>query len=177
MRLYYSLTQEDYVNFNLCHIESDRALKKSMGIQRFGIGATFLLMPFIMSAITGINFKLFMAVFGAVSVLWIIFYKAIFKKIMQRGVKKMLKKDKDCFLLGERILEFENGKIKRITEENEEEFELSKVLKVIIRIDSIYIYINTIEAYIIPFRAFKTDSEKEMFVKFVRGMNVETVCL
>lgn len=171
MRLFYTLTKEDYVEFNICHINNTPALKKTMGVQRIGIGLAFFLMPFVMHKITGINFNLFMITFSIIGFSWIIFYKFIFKLIMTRGVKKMLKKDEENILLGEKVLELKNKKLIKITKDKEEELLLDTIIKIIENKNNIYIYVSEIEAYIIPDKAFKDNNDRVEFLNFLKNFN------
>ncbi|MGL5821972.1 MAG: YcxB family protein [Sarcina sp.] len=167
MKLYYVLDKEDYVSFNVHHIENNKILKISMGIQRFGIPILFIICAFLISLILKISLKVSVGVLGGVAILWVIFYMPVFKYFMVKNINKMIEKDSRSFNLGERILEINLNFIKQVTEEKEEVYDLDKILAIESNDKYTYLYISEADAYIIPHRCFKDNDTKAEFFNII----------
>ncbi|MGL4740201.1 MAG: YcxB family protein [Sarcina sp.] len=163
MKLYYILEKEDYVNFNIHHIENNKFLKVSMGIQRFGIPILFIISSFIISLVIKTSLRVSVGVMGTIAILWMIFYMPIFKYFMIKNINKMVEKDSKSFNLGERILIINSNFLKQITEEKEEIYDLNKILAIESNTDYTYLYIAQANAYIVPHRCFKDNDAKAEF--------------
>lgn len=167
LKLYYVLEKEDYINFNIHHIENNKVLKVSMGIQRFGIPILFIIFSVLISLILKISLKLSVGVLGVVSILWVIFYMPVFKYYMIKNINKMVEKSPELFNLGERIIEVNSLSIKQITKEKEEIYDLNKIIGIEDSEEYTYLYINEANAYIIPHRCFNNNDEKANFLNII----------
>lgn len=70
----YDLTKEDYIAFNMHHIDNSSTIKRSLFIQRYVVALVFLAFPLIFSNISGAPLLLSFIVYGAIFIAWILYY-------------------------------------------------------------------------------------------------------
>ena len=106
MEIRYSLTEEDYLNFNMFHIKNSKTAKRALNMQRFLTPILFIVASFVLSKVGNISFLGLFIAFLIVSILWIIFYPRYFYSYVIRNTKKMIKEGKNDGLLGEHCMIF-----------------------------------------------------------------------
>ena len=163
MRIKYNLTEDDYINFNMYHLKKSDSLKKSIMINRFLTPVIFLIMPFVLGKISNIPFWYWAVVFVLIYILWVAFYEKNLYKINKKRIIKMLKENSNEGLLGEKILDIDGEYIKSISDVRESTIHIKVIKNIIEDNDYIFIYLNSVEAIIVPLRAFKNNKEKDKF--------------
>ena len=56
MEIYYELTEEDYINFNLYHIKNSKTGKQALALQRFLTPLFFIIISYVYSMISNSPF-------------------------------------------------------------------------------------------------------------------------
>ena len=100
MEIYYNLTEEDYINFNLYHIKNSKAGKRALVLQRFLTPLFLIIISYVYSLISDMPFLPLFITFLVTSILWVIFYPRYFYRLIARNAKKMMKEGKNDGLLG-----------------------------------------------------------------------------
>ena len=90
---------------------------------------------------------------------------------MSNKNSNLLKEGKNNGVLGKRIFEIRDNQIIETTEHTKEFVNINSVEKVIINEEYIFIYINSMQAYIIPLRVFKNGEEEDRFRKYIECIN------
>jgi len=171
MELEFILMEEDYIKFNIHNMNISETYRKSIFIQRYILPIIFLIVPFVLAQISKPPFLYWMIVFGILFVVWICYYKKYLIWKIKRIIKRRLKEGKNNGVLGKRIFEIRDNQIIETTEHTKEFVNINSVEKVIINEEYIFIYINSMQAYIIPLRVFKNGEEEDRFRKYIECIN------
>lgn len=159
MKIYYELTEEDYLHFNLFHVKQSKAAIKSLNIQRFLMPVFFIIAAFIFFGIGDMPLVFPLIIFGLISTLWIVFYPKYFYRLIMRQSKKMLKEGKNDGLLGEQQITLSGEGIVYLTSNSESQVKWSGIKKIVEDRDFFYLYNSSISAYILPKRALSNVGE------------------
>ena len=164
MKLEYEITKQDYIDFNIYHMNHSVTIKRSLFIQRFIFPITFLILPMFLVKVTDIPLWYWLDVSIISSVLWIIYYPKFLIKSVGRKVSNMLEEGKTTGILGNHIFSLSEEGVIDKTEFSETSYKL--IEKVVESEDHIYIYIyvSAVMACIIPIRIFGSVDEKENFL-------------
>ena len=168
MKLEFSIEEEDYINFNIFHLDNSKTLKNSILFQRYGVPIIFLVVPFVLVKISNIPFSYWMTWFGMMFIVWVCFYKKYFIFKMKRLIRKKLKEGKNQGLLGKRIIEINESELTEITEYTKESVNIQGIENVVVNDKYIYAFINSSQAYIIPLRVFKDKDEQHEFIEYIK---------
>ena len=162
-------TDDDYYEFNKYHITDSADAKKMALIEKLYAPAIFFIM-FIYCIIRGYDWYILAFVFILFSILSVICFfllkplSLFFLKLHIRFMKKNGKLPYSDYA----TLEFFDDYFLETTENTKTEVKYDAVLKVRVnKPKAIYIYQNTVLAYIIPFDAFASDIEREKFIEFI----------
>ena len=103
MEIYYNLTEEDYINFNLYHIKNSKTGKRALALQRFLSPLFFIIISYVYSLISDMPFlPLFSLFYYEYSMGY--FLSEYFYSLIARNAKKMIKEGKNDGLLGDHQL-------------------------------------------------------------------------
>mgnify|MGYP001954218965 CR=1 FL=1 len=69
----------------------------------------------------------------------------------------------------EAIIKFDDEGIHEISSDNESNVKYSTIEKIAVTEKAIYIYVNSVQACILPVTAFSQDSEKQRFLEFINS--------
>ena len=163
MRIKYNLTEDDYINFNMYHLKNSDTLKKSIMINRYVTPLIFLIIPFVLRKISNIPFWYWAVVFVITYILWVVLYEKNLYKINKKRILKMLKENSNEGLVGEKILDIDGEYIKSKSYARESTIHIKAIKNIKEDDNYIFIYINSIEAIIIPLSVFKNKEEKDNF--------------
>lgn len=152
MEIKYSLTEEDYLTFNLFHIKNSKTAKRSLDIQRFLTPVIFIALSYILSKLGNLSFLGLLISFLIVSILWIIFYPKYFYSYVSRHTKKMIKEGKNDGLLGEHRMVLSEEGIVDSTSNGETKVAWSGIKAFKEDKHNIYLYNSAVSAYILPKR-------------------------
>jgi hypothetical protein len=167
MQIEFDLNKQDYIDFNLYHAKTSQAVKKSLFFQRFGPPVLFLVLSFLLEAITVIPLLYWLIAFSVVAVLWILFYPAYLNKILTNRISRMVDEGKNKDLLGRRVMIIDEKGIEGKSENGETRIAWSGVERIVSADHFILIYTSSISAYIIPGRAFATDQDRDAFLEYI----------
>lgn len=165
----YSLTENDYVAFNEYHMAYSPATKINRWVLRLMGPILFLLLFFIMYII--IDDPVLVAVEGVVlplifSVLWMVFYRKIIQLQIRGQVKRLAKAGKMPFNR-EITLHFDENAFIAISPDTETKSSYT-IIERIITGKYIYIYIGSMQAYIIPAYVFQNEEHWSAFFMFLQ---------
>lgn len=163
MKINFEITKEDYINFNLHHLENSKSQRNTFNILRYVIPILFT--PPIYFIGTGV-FKQpswFWAMVAIVfTVVWILTYPKQYRKLVTKQTNKLLSEGDNSSIFGSKSLEIVDGDIIVKGDYTSETVALESVKDVKIYDDMILIYINSISAEIIPRRYLNEEVEKEL---------------
>lgn len=159
---------DDYLLFNQYQLLNSRAGKRTL--LSFNFIVPFVCLAFILIFIVA-DFDFQLILFEAImlrilSILWICYSKKIIFKSIKKNIMKM-KKEGRLPYTKEAILKFDDESIHEITPNTESKTNYSMIEKVSVTEKAIYLFINSVQAYILPVTAFSGEMEKSKFLEFI----------
>ena len=166
MEIKYNLKEEDYINFNLHHIQNSPSQRRIFNILRFVVP---FLGGFIMYYIGTRQFKqpgIYWVVIAVLFiVLWTIFYPRRHEKSIKRQVRKMLSEGDNTSLFVEKTLLLEEDSIEILAGPTSERILRNNVKDIKVYNDIVVIYLSSINAHIIPTR-YLADETKQFLIDY-----------
>lgn len=168
MKIKYKLQEEDYINFNLHHIQNSPSQRRISNILRFVVpplggviiyyvGTRQFKQPGIYWVVTAILFV----------VLWFVFYPSRYEKSIRRQVGKMLSEGDNSSYFSEKTLILNEDSIEVLDGSTSEKFLRNKVKDVKAYDTIIVIYLSSITAHIIPTRHLN-DETKQFLIDYFK---------
>ena len=77
MKLEFNITEEDYINFNIYHMNMSKTYRRTIFKQRYIVPIIFLIAPFLFVKISKIPFLYWMVVYGVLYIIWHAFIRNI----------------------------------------------------------------------------------------------------
>jgi len=170
MKLEFSIIEEDYIKFNIHHMDISKTYRRTILKQRYVVPIIFLIIPFFLVKISKIPFLNWIVLYGLLYIIWICFYKKYLIWKVKNNIKKSLKEGKNNGILGKRTFEICEDEIIETSEYGKSSTNIKSVEDVFINDEYIYIYINRLQAYIVPLRAFINKKEKDEFIKHMESI-------
>lgn len=169
MKVQYELTKEDYISFNMHHLNNSKTGKQALLKQRFIVPMVYIFIPFILARITSISLLFWLLPFLILIVLWIAFYPRYFRSYTRKNIIKMLDEGKNEAMFGTVSLELKELGMVEDSKLGESKINWSSVEKIDETKDYIYIYISSINAIVIPMRTFSSIKEKNEFLSLIKS--------
>lgn len=159
MKINYELTTQDYIDFNMHFTHNSETVKKSLFIQRYIAPIIFLIVPFFIKDFRSESFKFSMGVFFIMFLLWIGLYKKHFDLSIKRRLSKFIKEGNISSMLGKKTLELSHDEIVEISNGNRSSISWDSVYKIAETDKHIFIYIDSMQAFIIPVKFLENKQE------------------
>ena len=164
-----SLTEDDYLQFNKFHL-----FRSPYGRRKFYRGATvagviFLVIAFLPALVKGFTMR---TVAEAIPVLLfallLLCYKPYLMLFLKAHIKRQKKNGKVSFS-PKATMEFYEDHLVETTEENRTEQKYIAVERIsVVENRYIYLYTNSIMAYILPFACFESKEQYQEFLEFLK---------
>lgn len=165
----YMLNDDDYWEFNKFHLSNAPANKKALLVLR-------LMVPVILaisSLLSLNNYKNFyeliaqIILFVIFSVAWFFIVKPLTMLIMKLNIK-IIKKDGKLPYGKDVLIQFEEDFFIETTNETETKTKYTSIEKIAAGGNrAIYIYISSVQAFIIPFSVFESEKQRDAFLAFI----------
>lgn len=168
MKIEYNLIKDDYIEFNMHYIDTSRTVKRTLLIQQYGVGLVFLIIPYFFSKLVGTPMTLSYIVYGAVFLAWILYYPRYFISVTKRRIIKMIDENGDSSIYGMQSIALTETGIEQESNTGESRTSWSGIERIDETPEYIYIYIGTMNAYLVPNRAFDDDAQRAEFLKILR---------
>ena len=163
------LTEEDYLNFNIFHLYNDPSSKKNLLIIRICLNvilfSALIFQIFVSRDIAAIIVTAVLLVIPVV--LLNVFYNKYWEFMTKKQIRSMKKNGKLPFS-PESLLEFYDNYSVEITPYTKTEHNYSSFERIYLSEHRyIYIYISSVQAYIIPLSAFSSEEHFNGFMNFI----------
>ncbi|NCC87003.1 MAG: YcxB family protein [Clostridia bacterium] len=165
-----TLNDDDYILFNQYHLLNSPSGKKSFMFFKILFPLIcFMYLLILFGATSDFELSLILTIPMIISsILWIVYSKKNFLKPIKKRIKKM-KKEGNLPYNKESILTFDDEFMHEITPSTETKTNYSLIEKIAVTEKAIYIYLNSISAYIIPTTTFSEETEKLKFLEFINS--------
>ena len=168
----YNLNEQDYFRFNYYVYYNDKSAKETYNIFKFKLPVAIWILFTIYFVLYG-NLKMFAIITISYLIVWLIFmfflgftFEKYIKKIVKITVENAKKNGTLPYDTINKVNFNENEIIEKLPNKKNI-FKYEVIEKIIISNDYYYIFLNSIEAIIIPNTAVKTKKEKEKFYDFL----------
>lgn len=169
MKIDFEITKEDYINFNIHHLENSKSQKNTFNILRYAIPLIFSVPIYFIG--TGIfnQPSIYWIIISIVfSVTWILTYPKQYKKLVAKETDKIISEGDNSSIFGVKTLEINDGEIVIKGKSISETLSVESIKDVKIYEDMILIYVGGFVAHIIPRRYLDKETEKE-FIKELKN--------
>ena len=166
MKLDYQLINNDYLEFNLFHMDNSDEIKKSLLASRVLLSFIIFGIAFLAVRNQDISGYVFFAVIWLVCM---VFYTRCFRTFVKRRIEKMINEGKNISFLGNCSLILSDDGINVISDSSEVRTRWEGIERISQGKEHIYIYIGSVAAYVVPIRAFADKSEKQKFLEILNG--------
>lgn len=161
----FEITEEDYIKFNLYHIENSPSQKKIYNLLRYVMPIAFTIPIYAIG--TGLfkqpsSYWIVMATLFALA--WIIKYPNRYKKSISKRTKKLLQEGDNSSIFGKKTMTIDENNIKVFSEFTSETTSRKSIKTIKVYDDMILIYLSGFTAIIIPTRCLN-DETKEYLMK------------
>lgn len=165
----FSLSEQDYLDFNMFHTFESKTGKKQYTRLRLMTSGLFLAAGILYLLLYGFNSDGFVYL-GAFSLLAVVFY-FIYKPLLRASVKRQIKFYKKQGKLPyspKATMTFGEACFTEVTETNKSEYVYSLICDAYIVNDrKIYLYISQVQAFILPVSAFESKTQLDAFLTFI----------
>lgn len=165
MEIKFTITEEDYIRFNLFHIKNSKTAMNALKIQRLLIPILYLVVGFVLAEVSDGSHGLWLSIFLVLGLVWFFFYPKYFYYSVQRRVQKMLKEGKNEGILGEHDMVLSEEGIHDTTSSGETSAKWSNIQNFTEDEHNLYLFNTSLSAYIIPKREIKNIEEFQQFVR------------
>lgn len=163
MKIEFEVMENDYINFNIYHLEKSKSRKNTFNLLRFFIPIIFSIPIYFIG--TGV-FKQPSLYWFIISIIfiagWILTYPKQYKKLVSKEIKKILREGDNSSILGKKSLNIEDGIITVKGEFSLETISSENIQDIRIYDDIILVYVGGFVAHIIPRRYLDEDNEKNL---------------
>ncbi|WP_075618288.1 YcxB family protein [Paenisporosarcina indica] len=164
MEISYNLTEDDYISFNLYHMNNSKTGIRALRIQRFLLPVFIIALSYFMTLILDTSLSAMLVTSLLFSIVWIIFYPKYFTRTIAKNVKKMLKEGDNKGILGDQHMSIKEDGIVVTTKfgETKVSWEGLKTLKE--DDNNFYLYVGAMNAYLIPKRQIAVSNELRTYI-------------
>ncbi|MDD4844401.1 MAG: YcxB family protein [Anaerotignum sp.] len=163
MEINFELTEEDFIKFNLYHMENSPSQKKLYLSLRFALPLLCAVPIYLIETgvfrQSGLSWLTISILFAAG---WIFFYPKRHKHILRKQIKKLLHEGDNSSLFGKKTMLIDEKYIKIFDEHSSETILKNNIKSVKIYDDLILIYLSAITAHIIPIRNLDEATKKQL---------------
>lgn len=167
MQIEYTLTEQDFIAFNLHDAKHSKMVKRSLFLQCYIIAIIFFAVP-LSSFLLGPSGQVYTelpVIFLLAGIIWIVFYPAYFYKHIERNIKKMLWEGSYKNLFGKHKVQIADEGIIEINNGGETKRNWKGIEKIEENEAYIFIYVSSMSANIVPKHAFVHENSRSEFMR------------
>lgn len=169
MRINFEVTKEDYINFNLYHLENSKSQKNTFNILRYAIPIIFSVPIYFIGTSLFKQPSIYWIIVALIfSTIWILTYPKQYKKLIAKETNKILREGDNSSIFGSKSLEIVDETIVVKGDFTSETVSVESIKDIKIYDDMILIYISGFMAHIIPRRYLDEDIEKQFIEELKR---------
>lgn len=163
MEFKFEVTEEDYIKFNLYHMENSPSQKKTFNLLRYLLPLLFSVPIYAIGTVLFKQPKIYWIVIAILFVLiWIITYPNQYKKLIKKQTKKLLQEGDNSSIFGEKTMMIDENNIKVLGKFTSETILKKSIKDIKVYNDMILIYLSGITAQIVPTRYLNDESKKSL---------------
>lgn len=167
-----NITQEDYIEFNKLVMTKTPAGKKSSKISNLifiAVCAIFVLFTLITSRFSTESFIVVTCLIIAFLLVYLTLNKTINNLAIKATVKSLTKVKGKLPYSENAVFEFYDDVFVEITDDNKSEIKYSAIENVFVNEKMVILFINSMQAYIVPTRSFESNEQKNSLIEFLNN--------
>ncbi|MBJ8031528.1 YcxB family protein [Bacillus cereus group sp. N21] len=171
MQVEYTLTEQDFIAFNLHYARHSKMVKRSLVLQHYIVAIILFAVPLSVFLFGPPDYKSMDLpfIFLLAGVIWIVFYPKCFYKLIERNIKKMLREGSYDNLIGKHNVQITDEGIIETNNGGETKLNWKGIEKVEENEAYIFIYVSSMSANIVPKHAFVQENSKNEFMRRLRA--------
>jgi len=171
MQIKYTLDDGDFFEFQKYHLFNSNANKNAIIFQQLRFPFIYLIfIVFILMINNKLNDLVLLSasfiILFIFSVIWVLSVKRMLVRALKVKIKRM-RTDGKLPYCRDITITLEDEYIKKVTEWGESRYKYASVEKMAVSGDFAYIYINAVQALIIPLRVFENEERKKEFLNLI----------
>lgn len=159
----FEITEEDYIKFNVYHVENSPSQKRTYNLLRYAIPLIFSVPIY---AIGTSIFKQPESYWMAIAILfvagWIIIFPKQYKKIIRKQTEKLLQEGDNSSIFGKKTMKIDGKNVQVFDAFSSETISKENIKNIKIYEDMILLYLSAVTAQIIPTRGLKEEEKKAL---------------
>lgn len=163
MELHYTITKQDYIDFNLNYYENNALVQRSITVTRIATAAICLLGGSALMYWLDLLSPLSVAVYALLAVACFFGMPWYMKRKMIKNVGRILQRANNKQLCGEKTLILREKELELIGENEDSTYQREAVQRTASDAGHYYIFVDEFSALIIPFTAFADEQQKQSF--------------
>lgn len=167
MKIKYDITKDDYIKFNLYHLESSPSVKKELIIHRFIIPLLLVGLSAAFYVLTGLPLYIGLPLFIGIGIVWAIYYPKFYKKNALKNVSKMVDSGFQSSGVSKNTINVLDEGIHSSSRAGQSINRWDEVKKIHQTDEHIFIYVTDKIAHVIPKRAFANEEEEKEFMEII----------
>lgn len=169
MEIKFDFTEKDYLEYSKFYMLNSNTVKRTLFAQRYIVSLVISLISILLFRFfSPYTFLMDVCIFGGAYVLWVLLYPKYFYHTINKRVKRTLKEEKNSNLFGERTIVLTTKGITQISHLGESSNTWKSIEYVTENKNYIYLFINAINAYVIPKATFSSENEKSAFMDLIK---------
>lgn len=157
----FEITEDDYIKFNLYHIENSPSQKRTYNLLRYVIPLLFSMPIYAIGISLFKQPSIYWIIIATLFVLvWIITYPNQYKKLIRKQTKKILQEGDNSSFFGKKTMVIDDNNIKVFSEFTSETISKKSIKTIMVYDDMILVYLSGFTAQIIPTRYLNDESQK-----------------
>lgn len=165
----FEITKEDYIKFNLYHIENSPTQKKTFNILRYGIPILFSLIIYFIGTNLFKQPSIYWIIIAILfTVIWIATYPMQYRALIRKETEKMVDEGDNSEIFGNKTMVIDDEGITIYNKSSSEKILKEAIKSVKNYDDMILIYISSINAYIVPNR-YLDEATKDKFLQYLNS--------
>lgn len=163
MELHYTITKQDYIDFNLNYYENNALVQRSITITRVATAVICLLGGSALMYWLDLLSPVSVAVYALLAAACFFGMPWYMKRKMVKNVGRILQRATNKQLCGEKTLILSEDKLQLIGENEDSTYQREAVQRTASDAGHYYIFVDEFSALIVPFTAFADEQQKRSF--------------
>lgn len=169
MKIKYQITKDDYLEFNMYHLENSPSVKKELRVHKYIIPLLLIAAAAAFSLLTGMPLVITFPIFLIFAVLWSISYPKFYKQNAMKNVSRVLDHGVQSQGAPRYVLNLKEDGVYATSGAGQTFNKWSDIIKFEETDSHIFLYVTEKLAHVVPKRAFKTAEEKNEFLNIIKS--------
>ena len=165
----YTVSEQDYLDFNLYAVNHNPQQKKTMLLLRLVL-PLLLCFVLVLPVVVNHDYQNIIpraVVYLMISLIWFFLVKPLFTALMKNNVRSQMKKSRSLYS-PQGTLYFADDAIRDVSADVTTEIRYEKIEKIVVQNNCIYLFYSPITAILIPFASFSSDAQRDVIMAFLK---------